>query len=69
LTYWELSDVVVAKLSAMPPVACELASSTAVSRAVLKGEEGSSESTSVSLIVVEVAGWKEKEEMREANKS
>jgi hypothetical protein len=27
---------------------------------VLKGEEGSSESTSVSLIVVEVAGWKKK---------
>jgi hypothetical protein len=53
----------------MPPVTCELASSTAVSRAVLKGEEGSSESTSVSLIVVEVAGWKEKEEMREVNKS
>jgi hypothetical protein len=57
------------KLSAISLVTCKLASSTTVSRAVLKGEEGSSESMSVSLIVVEVAGWEEKEEVREANKS
>jgi hypothetical protein len=61
--------MVVAKLSAIPLITYKLASSTVVSRAVLKGEEGSLESTSVSLIAVEVAGWKEKEEMREVNKS
>jgi hypothetical protein len=60
--------MVVAKLSAIPLVAYKLASNTIVSRAVFKGEEGSLESTSVSLIVIEVVGWKEKEEMREANK-
>jgi hypothetical protein len=52
--------MMVAKLLAMPPVACKIASNTAVSRGVLKGEEGSPKSTSVSLIVVKVIGWDEK---------
>jgi hypothetical protein len=54
-----LFNIIGAKLSAIPLVTWELASSTAVSRAVLGGEEGTSESTSVSLMVV-IARWEGK---------
>jgi hypothetical protein len=53
LTNWAVSDSSLAKLVAVALVARELASSTAVSRAVLKGDEGASESSSSLITAVE----------------
>jgi hypothetical protein len=55
-TYWEVSASVLVKLLVLlPSVAYSLASSTLVSRAVLKGDEGASEmASSTSIVIINV---------------